>query len=411
MSSVLERFLRYVKIDTTSDHNSPTWPSTSKQLDLARLLVHEMESMGMKNVSLDENGYVMGTLPANVKNPIPTIGWIAHMDTSPSASGTNVNPCLVENYDGGEIILNGDKNYRLSPAQFPELTHYIGQTLVTTDGRTLLGADDKAGVAEILAACEYLLQHQEIRHGTLKVGITPDEEVTRGADRFDIAKFGADFAYTMDGGEIGELQFENFNAAKAQVNLRGRAVHPGSAKNRMINSLHVAMEFDALLPVQERPAYTENYEGFFHLDKMAGTVDETHLEYLLRDHDMQKFETKKALIGSAADFLNAKYGAGTVQLTLTDEYQNMAELIKPVWHIIETARQAMVEVGVTPIVVPIRGGTDGAKLSYRGLPTPNIFTGGHNFHGRYEYIPVESMEKAVQVILKIVEQYTRQHTS
>ena len=411
MSSVLERFLRYVKIDTQSEYNSPTWPSTTKQLDLARLLAREMESMGMKDVSLDENGYVMGTLPANTKAHIPRIGWIAHMDTSPSASGTNVNPRLVENYDGSDIVLNAEKDYVLSPAQFPELVHYTGQTLVTTDGNTLLGADDKAGVAEILAAMDYLIQHPEIPHGTLKVGITPDEEITRGADRFDIAKFGADFAYTLDGGEIGELQFENFNAAKALVTVRGRAVHPGSAKDRMLNALHVAMELDSLLPVQERPSFTENYEGFFHLDKMSGTVDETNMEYLLRNHDMEKFNTMKTLFRSAVDFLNAKYGAGTVQLTMIEEYQNMKELIKPVWHIIETARQAILDAGVTPIVVPIRGGTDGAKLSYRGLPTPNIFTGGHNFHGRFEYIPVESMEKAVQVILNIIALYTRQHST
>jgi tripeptide aminopeptidase len=405
MSGVLERFLRYVKIDTQSDHNSTSWPSTSKQLDLARLLVSEMEAMGLKDVCLDENGYVMGSLPANVKGSVPKIGWIAHMDTSPSASGTHVNPRLVENYDGGDIVLNAEKGHVLSPAQFPELSHYTGQTLVITDGHTLLGADDKAGVAEILAACEYLIQHPDLPHGAIKVAFTPDEEVTRGADRLDLVKFGADFAYTLDGGEIGELQYENFNAAKAQVTVHGRAVHPGSSKNRMLNSLHVAMEFDSLLPIQEKPTFTEGYEGFYHLDKMAGTVDETHMEYLLRDHDMEKFEAKKSLVQSAVDFLNSKYGTGTVQLTLTDEYKNMKELIKPVWHVIDTARQAMLDVGVTPIVVPIRGGTDGAKLSYRGLPTPNIFTGGHNFHGRYEYIPVESMEKAVQVVLRIIELY------
>lgn len=407
MSSVLERFIRYVKIDTQSDHASPTWPSTAKQLDLARLLVHEMESMGMKDVSLDENGYVMGSIPANVKGKVPAIGLIAHMDTSPSASGANVNPHLVEAYDGGDIVLNTEKGYILSPRQFPELANYAGQTLVTTDGGSLLGADDKAGLAEILAACQVLLENPDLPHGAIRVGFTPDEEVTRGADRFNIEKFGADFAYTIDGGEIGELQYENFNAAKAQVTLHGRAVHPGSSKNRMVNAILLAMEFDALLPVAERPSYTENYEGFFHLDKMAGTVDEAHMEYLLRDHDMDKFGAKKALIKSAVEFMNAKYGPGTVEATLTDEYQNMKELIKPVWHVIETARQAMLDSGVTPIVIPIRGGTDGAKLSYRGLPTPNIFTGGHNFHGRYEYIPVESMEKAVQVILRIIELYAQ----
>jgi len=407
MEKVTDKFLRYVKIDTKSDDNSNTFPSTKKQFDLANLLVKELQEIGLTDASVDEKGYVMATLPSNIDKDIPTIGFIAHMDTSPDMSGENVKPKLVENYYGNDIVLNEEKNIVLSPNDFPDLKDYIGKTLITTDGTTLLGADDKAGVAEIMTAVEYLVNNPSIKHGTIKVAFTPDEEVGQGADYFDVEKFGADYAYTIDGGAIGELEYENFNAAGAKITIQGRNVHPGSAKNKMINSMEIAMELDAMLPENQKPQYTENYEGFFHLIGIKGEVEETTIQYIIRDHNRNKFEQKKELIKKAVEFLNIKYGENTIVLELKDQYYNMKEKIEPVMHIVDIANRAMNEVGVTPKVKPIRGGTDGARLSYMGLPCPNIFTGGHNFHGKYEYICVESMEKAVEVILKIAELYAQ----
>ncbi len=400
-TSVVDRFIRYAKIYTESDPASDTFPSTSRQLDLARLLVEELKQIGLQDVSLDENGYVMATLPANVENA-PTIGFIAHMDTNPDMTGENVNPQIVR-YQGGDIILNPEKKIILSPRDFPILNNYVGQTLITTDGNTLLGADDKAGIAEIMAAVEYLAQHPEIPHAAIRVGFTPDEEIGRGADRFDIQKFNADFAYTMDGGEIGELQYENFNAANAKITIQGRNVHPGTAKNQMINALQIAINLHQMLPPHLRPEHTDHYEGFFHLTHIQGTVDSAEMRYIIREHDRQKFEEMKALLLRAIQYQNELYGSDRIQLDLRDSYYNMKEKILPVMHIIELAKQAMLDVGVTPIIRPVRGGTDGARLSYMGLPCPNIFNGGHNYHGRYEFVPVESMEKAVQVIARIAE--------
>ncbi len=406
MSNVVERFLRYVKIDTESDFDSETCPSTLKQLDLARLLNEELEELNLQDVSLDENGYVMATLPGNTVRDIPVIGWIAHMDTSPDMSGKGVNPQWVENYDGGDIVLNSEKNIVLSPLDFPELKQYIGQPIITTDGTTLLGADDKAGIAAIMAAMEYLVKHPEIEHGTLKVGFTPDEEIGRGADRFDVQKFGADFAYTLDGGELGELEFENFNAAGARIEVKGRNVHPGTAKDKMINSINIAMDIAAVLPPYMRPEHTEHYDGFFHLMHFDGTIEKTSFLYIIREHDRDKFEWQKGLIEKAVDYANYKYGPGTASLTLTDQYFNMKEKILPVFHIIETAREAMIALDIAPKIIPVRGGTDGARLSFMGLPCPNLFTGGHNAHGRFEYLPAQSLERSVDVILKIIELYT-----
>ncbi|MDX9852086.1 MAG: peptidase T [Anaerolineaceae bacterium] len=406
MRNVIERFLRYVKIDTESEFDSETCPSTSKQLDLARLLTEELETMGMQDVSLDENGYVMATLPANTAREVPVIGWIAHMDTSPDMSGKGVNPQWVENYDGGDIVLNPDKNVILSPIDFPELKLYQGQPIITTDGTTLLGADDKAGIAAIMSAMEYLISHPEVEHGTLKVGFTPDEEIGRGADRFDVQKFGADFAYTVDGGELGELEYENFNAAGARIVVRGRSVHPGTAKDKMINAINIAMDIAGMLPAQMRPEHTERYDGFFHLMRFDGQLEQTSLLYIIREHDHDKFEWQKGLIQKAVEYANYKYGPDTASLVLTDQYYNMKEKILPVFHIIDTARDAMVALGIPPKIIPVRGGTDGARLSFEGLPCPNLFTGGHNAHGRFEYLPAQSLEKAVDVILKIIELYT-----
>lgn len=400
-TSVVDRFIRYAKIFTESDPASETFPSTSRQLDLARLLVKELNQIGLTDVTLDENGYVMATLPANVENA-PTIGFIAHMDTNPDMTGENVNPQLVQ-YQGGDIVLNAEKNIILSPHDFPILNKYIGQTLITTDGNTLLGADDKAGIAEIMAAVEYLAQHPEIPHATIRVGFTPDEEIGRGADRFDVQKFNADFAYTMDGGEIGELQYENFNAANAKISIQGRNVHPGTAKNQMINALQVAINLHQMLPPHLRPEHTDHYEGFFHLTSIQGNVDFAEMRYIIREHDRQKFEEMKALLLRAVEFQNQLFESERIKIDLRDSYYNMKEKITPVMHIIELAKRAMLDVGVTPIIRPVRGGTDGARLSYMGLPCPNIFNGGHNYHGRYEFIPVESMEKAVQVIVRIAE--------
>ncbi|MFV9510823.1 peptidase T [Tepidibacillus sp. LV47] len=407
MSKVVERFLNYVKYDTRSNDESTTVPTTPGQMVLAKAIAEELKQIGLQEVKVDVKGYVYATLPSNIEKEVPTIGFIAHMDTSPDMTGTNVNPQIVKNYDGGDIVLNKEQNIVLSPKQFPELKNYIGKTLITTDGTTLLGADDKAGVAEIVSAMEYLIQHPEIPHGKIRIGFTPDEEVGKGADHFDVEGFGADFAYTIDGGPIGELEYENFNAAGAKVRIRGRNVHPGTAKNKMINSMLVANEYIASLPENETPAYTEGYEGFYHLISMKGEVEETTLQYIIRDFDKTSFENRKKKMLEIAAKLNQKYGEGICTVELKDQYYNMKEKIEPVKHIVDTAFEAMRKVGIEPIVKPIRGGTDGARLSYMGLPTPNIFAGGHNFHGRYEFIPTFAMEKAVEVILKIVELYAK----
>ncbi|HNT27229.1 MAG TPA: peptidase T [bacterium] len=402
---VLERFLRYIAIDTQSDENSETSPSSAKQFDLAKLLKKELEEMGLKNVSLDEYGYVMAELPSNIDKKVPAIGFIAHMDTSPDMSGANIKPQTLKNYDGGDITLNKGLGITLSVKEFPELKMYKRETLITTDGTTLLGADDKAGIAEIMTAMEYLVKHPEIKHGPIKIGFTPDEEVGRGVDHFDVKKFGADLAYTMDGGMIGELEYENFNAAMASITIQGRNIHPGYAKDKMKNAIIIGMELNDLLPVDQRPEFTVGYEGFYHIMKFEGTVEKATVKYIIRDHDRAKFEAKKVFITRAVEFLDQKYGSGVVKLELKDQYFNMREKVEPVFHVVETAKKAMELCGVEPHVVPIRGGTDGSRLSYMGLPCPNIFAGGHNFHGKLEYVVVGSMEKAVAVILKIVELY------
>ncbi len=407
MDKVVERFLKYVQINTQSVQEVETCPSTENQLALGETLVKELREIGLADVSMDAKGYVMATLPSNLDREVKTIGFIAHMDTSPDASGENVCPTLVENYGGGDILLNREKNIILSPKDFPDLLDYAGETLIVTDGTTLLGADDKAGIAEIITAMEYLAAHPEIEHGEIKVAFTPDEEIGRGADFFDVAKFNADYAYTVDGGPLGELEYENFNAASAKLTIRGRNVHPGTAKNIMINSMLIAMEFNSLLPLAERPEYTEHYEGFIHLTDIRGDVEETELHYIIRDHSKELFAQKKQVIQEAVNFLNIKYGPDTVELQLTDSYYNMKEKIEPVIEIVELAKKAMEEAEVTPKIAPIRGGTDGARLSFMGLPCPNLFTGGHNFHGRFEYIPIDSMKKAVAVILKIIELNSR----
>ena len=403
---VFERFLKYIKVDTQSDDNSETYPSTKKQFDLAKILQSELQEMGLKDVSLDEHCYLMATLPSNTTKKIPTIGFIAHMDTSPDMSGASVNPQILQNYDGKNIVLNKEKNIVLDINEFPELLEYTGQTIITTDGNTLLGADDKAGIAEIMTAVKYLIDHPEIKHGEIKIGFTPDEEIGRGVDKFDVKKFNAEFAYTLDGGGIGELEYENFNAAHAKVIFNGRNIHPGYAKDKMINAMILAMEFNSLLPVNERPEFTQDYEGFYHLIKMEGSVENASIQYIIRDHNREKFEAKKVFIKQTVDYMNLKYRENTVVLELKDQYFNMREQVEKTFHIVETAQKAMEELGIVPKVVPIRGGTDGSRLSFMGLPCPNIFAGGHNFHGKMEYVPVESMEKAVLVILKIVELYS-----
>lgn len=407
MLSVSDRFLKYVQCDTQSDDKSTSVPSTPGQITFAQSLAEELKELGLKNVSLSEHGYVYATLPSNLSSDAPAIGFIAHMDTAPDFSGKDVLPKLIENYPGGDIVLNKERNIVLSPASFPELDQYVGQTLITTDGTTLLGADDKAGVAEIMAAVEYLSKHPEIPHGKICIGFTPDEEIGRGANYFDVEGFGADFAYTVDGGALGELEYENFNAAKAVVKVHGRNVHPGHSKGKMINSLLLANEFIALLPPQETPSHTEGYEGFYHLNSLEGNVEESVLLYILRDFDLDSLEKRKETILKIADQLNQKHGPGAFTVEITDQYRNMRKKIEPVMHIINTACRAMEAVGVVPHIKPIRGGTDGARLSFMGLPTPNIFTGGHNFHGKFEFIPVSSMEKSVEVILKIVELYAK----
>lgn len=408
MEHVKDRFLRYVKIDTQSAEDMDMVPSTEKQWDLANLLVKELKEMGASDVKLDnEHCYVYATIPSNIDKDVPVIGFISHMDTSPALSGKDVNPRIVENYDGGDIVLNKEENIVLSSTKYPTLKKYVGQDLIVTDGTTLLGSDDKAGVAEIMTLAETLLSNPDIKHGTIKIGFTPDEEVGRGVDFFDVEGFGADFAYTVDGGELGELEYENFNAAGAKVNFQGISIHPGSAKNQMINALLLAVEFQNMLPVNENPMYTEKYEGFYMLSTLEGSVDTAKATYIIRDHDRQKFEEKKKRFQKIADYLNDKYGEGSVSVTITDSYYNMKEKVEPYFHLIDNAKKAMEELGVTPIISPIRGGTDGARLSYMGLPCPNICTGGTNFHGRYENIPVQSMEKVVEILLKIVELYSK----
>lgn len=401
--TVIERFLKYVTFDTQSDESTGVTPSTPKQMVFAQYLKTELEELGLKDISLDENGYLFATLPSNVNHEVPVVGFIAHMDTSPDMSGENVKPRIVEKYDGKDIPLCAEENIILSPANFPELLDHVGEDLIVTDGHTLLGADDKAGIAEIVGAVAYLIAHPEIKHGDIRIGFNPDEEIGLGAHKFDVKKFGAKWAYTMDGGEVGELEFENFNAAAAKIRVKGRNVHPGYAKNKMINSLLVANEYASLLPADETPSTTEGYEGFYHLIGMEGEVENTVLSYIVRDHDREKFEARKQALLDYAAQLNEKYGEGTVIVELKDQYYNMRQQVEPLMHIIDIAFAAMQEAGVTPKVKAIRGGTDGAQLSFKGLPCPNIFAGGLNFHGRYEFVPVQSIEKAMNVVVKIAE--------
>lgn len=405
MEKVINRFLRYVKFDTSSSEQSDSIPTTKKQLELGKKLLEELKKIGIKDVLLDQNGYVMGTLPGNIDEKVPCVGFISHMDTSPEISGEGVNPQIIQRYDGNDIVLNKGKNIVLRTDDFPEIKKYIGQTIITSDGNTLLGADDKAGIAEIMTAMEYIVSHPEIKHGDVKVAFTPDEEVGKGPNYFDVKKFNAKFAYTIDGGEIGELEFENFNAASAKIQIKGRNVHPGYAKNKMINSLLIANEFIDMLPKDETPETTEGYEGFYHLVSVNGGVDKTYISYIIRDFNTKSFQSRKNFIEECALVINRKYGKNTIQINIKDQYKNMRERIEPVKYIVEIAKRAMVEANVKPKILPIRGGTDGARLSFEGLPTPNIFTGGHNFHGRYEYIPVLSMEKAVKVIVNIIKNY------
>ena len=400
---IIKRFISYVTIDTESDPNSETTPSTKKQWNLANKLAEELEMIGMQDVSIDDNAYIMATLPSNVEHDVPTIGFISHFDTSPDFTGANVKPQIIENYNGEDIILNKAEDIVLSPDYFDDLLLYKGQTLITTDGTTLLGADDKAGICEIVSAMEYLIKHPEIKHGNIKVGFTPDEEIGRGAHKFDVEKFGADWAYTMDGSQIGELEYENFNAAGAVVTIKGKIVHPGYAKGKMINSMYIAQEFINSLPRMETPEHTEGYQGFFHLHNMNGDVEETTLQYIIRDHDKKHFEARKEVMVKLTNELNSQYGREVITTEITDQYFNMKEKVEPVMHIVDIAEDAMKQLDIEPLIKAIRGGTDGSQLSYMGLPCPNIFAGGHNFHGRYEYVPVESMIKATEVICKIAE--------
>lgn len=411
MENILERFLRYIKIDTQSDPTSDSCPSTKKQWDLANLLAKELIEIGLDEVSIDENAYVMATLPSNIAQKVPTIGFISHFDTSPDFSGTNVNPQIHKKYNGEDIVLNKEENIILSPSYFEDLLLYKGQTIITTDGKTLLGADDKAGITEIVSAMEYLVQHPEIKHGKIRIGFTPDEEIGRGAHLFDVDKFGADWAYTMDGSQIGELEFENFNAASGKVKITGKIVHPGYAKGKMINSMSIASEFIQGLPKNEVPEMTEGYEGFFHLTSVKGDVEGTELQYIIRDHDRELFEKRKKTFSDLAVKINNKFKQDLVKVEIKDQYFNMREKVEPVMHIVDIAEEAMKLVGVKPLIKAIRGGTDGSQLSYKGLPCPNIFAGGHNFHGRYEYVPLESMQKATEVIVKIAELTARKYQS
>lgn len=404
--NVAERFLRYVKFGTQSDPHTGVTPSTAGQLEFAKTLCEEMREIGLQGVCIDEFGYVMGFLPSNLERESPAVGFIAHLDTSPEMSGVDVHPRIIANYAGNDIVLNKEKGIAITTEEFPELGNYVGQTLITTDGNTLLGADDKAGIAEILTAAEYLVQNPEIKHGKICICFTPDEEIGEGPDHFDVKKFGAQFAYTVDGGELGELEFENFNAAVAKIVFKGRNFHPGYAKNKMVNSIAIANEFISSLPRKEVPEHTSGYEGFFHAYSLKGEVDSTEVEILIRDFDRDRFEWRKNTIENGVREFSKRFGL-TIDLEIKDQYSNMREKIEPVYYIIDIAKQAMQEVGVKPQIVPIRGGTDGARLSFMGLPTPNLFTGGHNFHGRFEYIPVQSMEKAVQVIVHIAELCTK----
>ena len=401
MEAILDKFLRYVSYDTMSDEESESQPSSAKQLVLLRLLCDELKAMGIE-ASLDKDGYVMGSIPANTSEDIPKLGFIAHVDTSPDAPGCNIKPQIISGYDGRDIALNPNKSLKVS--EFPELKDYIGQTIVTTDGTTLLGADDKAGVAEIMCAAEYIVNHPEFKHGEIKIGFTPDEEIGRGVVAFDVKKFGADFAYTMDGGAIGELEYENFNAASAKIHIAGRNIHPGYAKNKMVNAMLVAMELNAMLPVQMRPEFTEGYEGFIHLISFKGVVEEADFSYIIRDHDQARFEEKKKMVADCVEFINKKYG-NVATAEIKDQYKNMREMVEPHFHVVENAVKAIEMAGIKPKVQPIRGGTDGANLSFMGLPCPNIFAGGHNFHGKLEFVPLESMQKATEVILNIIGLY------
>ena len=399
---IINRFVRYVTVDTESDPNSPSTPSSQNQWDLANALAQELKDIGMSEVSIDEHAYIMATLPSNVEHHVPTIGFISHFDTSPDFTGANVKPRVIENYDGEDIVLNKDQNIILSPKEFDDLLLYVGNTLIVTDGTTLLGADDKAGITEIVSAMEYLIKHPIIKHGPIKVGFTPDEEIGRGAHKFDVTKFGADWAYTMDGSQIGELEFENFNAAGAKITINGKMVHPGYAKGKMVNSMYIAQKFIEALPGEETPEKTDGRDGFYHLHHLSGDVEQTQLHYIIRDHDRSRFEERKALMHQIAEDINKDLGIERVAVEIKDQYFNMREKIEPIMHIVDLAKEAMEAAGITPIIKPIRGGTDGSQLSFMGLPCPNIFAGGHNFHGRYEYVPVESMIKASEVIVNIV---------
>lgn len=405
-TTVLEKFLRYIAVDTMSEPEKETIPSTEKQKDLAKMLAEELRSMGANEVKMDEHGYVYGTIPATCTDKkIPVLGFIAHMDTAPAYSGANVKPQIVKNYDGGTILMNQDTGLSMGPEQYPDLLRYVGQDLITTDGTSLLGADDKAGVAEIMALAQYLLEHPEIPHGEIKVGFTPDEEVGRGAELFDIEGFGADVAYTVDGGRLGELEYENFNGASGKVIVNGLSIHPGTSKGRMKNAILMAMEFQNMLPVFDNPMYTEDYEGFFHLSDISGTVEKVMMDYIIRDHDWDKFQEKKIYMQRVVDYMNQKYGQGTIELLMKDSYYNMKEKLKDHMYLIDIARSAMEEMEIEPVITPIRGGTDGAVLSYRGLPCPNLCTGGHNFHGKFEYISVQALEKVTELLCTIVKKF------
>lgn len=400
--ALLERFLKYVSIHTTSDENTGLVPSTPQQMEFAKILAEELKDMGMQDVSLDNKGYLMATLPSNIDKDVPTVGFISHLDTSPDMSGKNVKPRIVENYDGNDIILNEKENIVLSPKQFPELTMYHGQSLVVTNGLTLLGADDKAGIAEIMTAMDYFIKNPDVKHGKVRIAFNPDEEIGLGAHHFDVEKFGCQFAYTMDGGEIGELEYENFNAAGAKVTFYGTNVHPGYAKNKMVNSMKIATKFMATVPANESPEYTDGYEGFYHLTGIWGNVEKTTVSYIIRDHDRKKFEERKAHLQMLVDKINSEFGDNTATLEVKDQYYNMKEKVEPVKYIVDIASEAIRQAGVEPKVKPIRGGTDGAQLSFKGLPCPNIFAGGHNFHGKYEFVPIQSMEKATEVVKNII---------
>jgi len=402
-NNIINRFISYVTIDTQSDPESYKTPSTEKQWDLANKLAVELKKIGMEEVEIDENAYIMATLPSNIAHKVPVIGFISHFDTSPDFTGTNVKPQIIEDYDGKDIILNIEQDIILSPDYFEDLLQYKGQTLITTDGTTLLGADDKAGITEIVTAMEYLINNPQIPHGKIRVGFTPDEEIGRGAHKFDIKKFGADWAYTMDGSQIGELEYENFNAAGAVVKIKGKIVHPGYAKDKMINSMYIAQDFINSLPRLETPEHTEDRQGFFHLTDINGDVEETTLKYIIRDHDMDHFEARKEMINNLAQEINTQHEREVINIEIKDQYFNMREKVEPVMHIVDIAEEAMKQLNIIPLIKPIRGGTDGSQLSYMGLPCPNIFAGGHNFHGRYEYVPVESMQRATEVIIKIAE--------